>query len=75
MILAGVAATVLLVVVIGLYASRKVRGDSENFIVAGRGLILPLAAATLMAQAVDTNATLGNTDLGVRVLGRGLRCR
>jgi Na+/proline symporter len=63
MILAGVAATVLLVVVIGLYASRKVRGDSENFIVAGRGLILPLAAATLMAQAVDTNATLGNTDL------------
>jgi Na+/proline symporter len=63
MILSGVAATVLAVVVIGLYASRKVRGDSENFIVAGRGLILPLAAATLMAQAVDTNATLGNTDL------------
>ena len=26
-------------------------------------LALPLAAATLMAQSVDSNATLGNTDL------------
>jgi hypothetical protein len=38
--------------------ARKIQGDSANYIVAGRGLILPLAAATLMAQAVDTNATL-----------------
>ncbi|MGB3512261.1 MAG: hypothetical protein WBA93_24095 [Microcoleaceae cyanobacterium] len=30
---------------------------------AGRRLTLPLAAATLMAQSVDSNATLGNTDL------------
>lgn len=48
---------------IGIWASKRVRGDSVNFLVAGRGLTLPLAAATLMAQSVDSNATLGNTDL------------
>lgn len=63
MILAGVAASTLLVVVIGLVVSRKVAGDSTNFLVAGRSLTLPLVAASLMGQAVDANATLGNTDL------------
>lgn len=48
---------------IGVWASRQIKGDSVNYLVAGRGLVLPLAAATLMAQSVDSNATLGNTDL------------
>lgn len=48
---------------IGVLASKKIKGDSVNYLVAGRGLVLPLAAATLMAQSVDSNATLGNTDL------------
>ncbi|MGB3671645.1 MAG: sodium:solute symporter family protein [Phormidesmis sp.] len=48
---------------IGIWASKQIKGDSVNFLVAGRGLVLPLAAATLMAQSVDSNATLGNTDL------------
>lgn len=48
---------------IGVWASKQVKGDSVNFLVAGRGMVLPLAAATLMAQSVDSNATLGNTDL------------
>lgn len=48
---------------IGIWASRRIKGDSINFLVAGRGLVLPLAAATLMAQSVDSNATLGNMDL------------
>jgi Na+/proline symporter len=48
---------------IGVWASKQIKGDSVNFLVAGRGLILPVAAATLMAQSVDSNATLGNTDL------------
>ncbi|WP_299413865.1 sodium:solute symporter family protein [Acaryochloris sp. IP29b_bin.148] len=48
---------------IGVWASQQIKGDSVNFLVAGRGLALPLAAATLMAQSVDSNATLGNTDL------------
>jgi len=48
---------------IGVWASKQIKGDSVNYLVAGRGLVLPLAAATLMAQSVDSNATLGNTDL------------
>lgn len=63
MIILGVAVGVLAVVLIGLSVARKVEGDSTNFLVAGRTLALPLTAAGLMGQAVDTNATLGNTDL------------
>lgn len=48
---------------VGVWASRQIKGDSVNYLVAGRGLALPVAAATLMAQSVDSNATLGNTDL------------
>jgi SSS family solute:Na+ symporter len=59
----GVGLGVLAVVLIGLSVARKVAGDSTNFLVAGRSLALPLTAAGLMGQAVDTNATLGNTDL------------
>jgi solute:Na+ symporter, SSS family len=59
----GIGLGVLVVVLIGLSVARKVAGDSTNFLVAGRSLALPLTAAGLMGQAVDTNATLGNTDL------------
>lgn len=62
-IIYGLVAIIVVMMAVGLYVSRKVNGDSINYIVAGRGLILPLAAATLMAQSLDTNATLGNTDL------------
>jgi DNA-binding CsgD family transcriptional regulator len=63
MILLGVGLSILLVLAIGLVVSRKVEGDSGRYLVAGRTLGLPLVAAGLMAQAVDSNATLGNTDL------------
>lgn len=63
MILIGVAFFIFLQIAIGLNFVKRVQGNSTNFIVAGRGLVLPLAAAALMAQAVDSNATLGNTDL------------
>lgn len=63
MIILGVGLTVAGVVVLGLVVARKVDGDATNFLVAGRSLALPLSAAGLMGQAVDTNATLGNTDL------------
>jgi solute:Na+ symporter, SSS family len=66
MIITGVAIGVLLVLVVGLLVARKVDGDSTNFLVAGRSLALPLAAAGLMGQAVDSNATLGNTDLSAQ---------
>ncbi|MGQ0479453.1 MAG: sodium:solute symporter family protein [Pseudonocardia sp.] len=63
MIITGVALGVLIVMAVGLAVARKVDGDSTNFLVAGRSLALPLSAAGLMGQAVDSNATLGNTDL------------
>ena len=62
-VLIGLAVFIAGIMGVGLYASRRIQGDSVNYIVAGRGLILPLAAATLMAQSLDANATLGNTDL------------
>ncbi|WP_433781346.1 sodium:solute symporter family transporter [Actinomycetospora sp. CA-101289] len=63
MIIIGVGVGVLLVVAVGLWFARRVDGDSTNFLVAGRSLALPLSAAGLMGQAVDSNATLGNMDL------------
>jgi Na+/proline symporter len=59
----GIILFLLATLGIGIYASKQIKGDSVNYLVAGRGLMLPLAAATLMAQSVDSNATLGNTDL------------
>lgn len=63
MIILGVGVGVVLVVAVGLVVARRVDGDSTNFLVAGRTLLLPLSAAGLMGQAVDSNATLGNMDL------------
>ncbi len=62
-IVGGVAIFLLVCISIGLYMARNIDGDSVNYIVAGRGLILPIVAATLMAQSLDANATLGSTDL------------
>ncbi|ELS03088.1 Na+/proline symporter [Xenococcus sp. PCC 7305] len=59
----GILVFLFATLAIGMWAAKQVKGDSENYLVAGRGLVLPLAAATLMAQSVDSNATLGNTDL------------
>ena len=63
MIIAGVLLSVALVVAVGMTVARRVDGDRSAFLVAGRSMALPLVAAGLMGQAVDTNATLGNTDL------------
>ena len=63
MIIAGVGLSVLAVVLVGIVVARKVDGDSANYLVAGRRLGVPLVAASLMAAAVDSNATVGNTDL------------
>ena len=66
MIIAGVAIGVLLVVVRRACRRPQGRRRQPNFLVAGRSLALPLSAAGLMGQAVDSNATLGNTDLSSR---------
>ncbi len=63
-LLIGVGATVLLVIVVGMLVGRKVEGDSQNFLVAGRNMPIYLVAPALMVAAVDSNATVGNMDLG-----------
>jgi SSS family solute:Na+ symporter len=63
MIILGVGITVLAVLGVGIFVAKKVDGDSENFLVAGRRLGVPLVAVSLTAAAVDANATVGNTDL------------
>jgi SSS family solute:Na+ symporter len=63
MIILGVSITVLAVLVVGIGVARKVDGDSVNYLVAGRRLGVPLVAVSLTAAAVDSNATVGNTDL------------
>jgi SSS family solute:Na+ symporter len=63
MIILGVAITVLVVLAVGIHVARKVDGDSANYLVAGRRLGVPLVAVSLTAAAVDSNATVGNTDL------------
>ena len=63
MLLFGVGITVLLVLFVGMYVGRKVGGDSQNFLVAGRMLPIYLVAPALMVAAVDSNATVGNMDL------------
>ncbi|MCD5351023.1 sodium:solute symporter family transporter [Kineosporia mesophila] len=63
MITAGVGLSVLVVLVVGIAVARKVDGDSTNYLVAGRQLGVPLVAVALTTAAVDSNATVGNTDL------------
>jgi SSS family solute:Na+ symporter len=63
LLLFGVGISVALVLFVGMYVGRKVEGDSQNFLVAGRMLPLYLVAPALMAAAVDSNATVGNMDL------------
>ena len=63
MILLGVAISIAVVVAVGFYVSKRVEGDSSNFLVGGRMLPFWLVGGALMGAAVDTNATLGNTDL------------
>jgi SSS family solute:Na+ symporter len=63
MILLGVGVSIAVVVLVGFYVSRRIEGDSSNFLVGGRMLPFWLVGGALMGSAVDTNATLGNTDL------------
>ncbi|WP_346618642.1 sodium:solute symporter family transporter [Blastococcus montanus] len=63
MIVAGIGVCLLVITVSGLVSARRVRGNSANYLVAGRSLSAGLVGAVLISQAVDSNATLGNADL------------
>eukprot|EP00562_Extubocellulus_spinifer_P003685 CAMPEP_0178538068 /NCGR_PEP_ID=MMETSP0696-20121128/36917_1 /TAXON_ID=265572 /ORGANISM="Extubocellulus spinifer, Strain CCMP396" /LENGTH=745 /DNA_ID=CAMNT_0020170321 /DNA_START=16 /DNA_END=2254 /DNA_ORIENTATION=- len=51
---------------IGLATIFFVKGKAENFFVAGRSLPLWIVVPTLAAQSLDSNALLGNVDLGYK---------
>jgi Na+/proline symporter len=65
-ILLGVGISIAVVVFVGFLVSKRIAGDSANFLVGGRVLPLVLVGGALMGSAVDTNATLGNTDLAAQ---------
>ncbi|MBC7926812.1 MAG: hypothetical protein H7039_14255, partial [Bryobacteraceae bacterium] len=48
---------------VGLYTWTQVRGSSERFTVCGKSMPFFVIGTALLAQAVDGNATLGNTSL------------
>lgn len=50
-------------ILIGLFVGKKIRGKTENYIVAGRSWSFIFVALALLSQAIDGNATLGNTQL------------
>lgn len=48
---------------IGLYTYTQVRGSSKNYTVCGKSMPFLVVGTALAAQAIDGNATLGNTSL------------
>jgi Na+/proline symporter len=48
---------------VGVYTYTKVRGSSTNYTVCNKSLPFIVVGTTLLAQAVDGNATLGNVSL------------
>lgn len=54
---------VVISVILGMSTYFLVHGDAVNFFVAGRSLGVGLVSISLAAQAIDTNALLGNADL------------
>jgi len=51
---------------IGLLTYFLVKGEAENYFVAGKSLPLWIVAMTLGAQSVDSNSLLGNVDLSYK---------
>lgn len=54
---------ILVSLAIGLYTYRKVQGSSKNYTVCNRSIPFFIIGTALAAQAVDGNATLGNSSL------------
>ena len=64
---AAVIVFMCLCTIIGALAFIKVKGELEKFFVAGRNLPLAVITATLASQSLDSNAALGNIDLGYKL--------
>jgi hypothetical protein len=62
----AVAISIAVSFIIGMGTFFIVKGESENFFVAGRSLPLWIVSITLAAQSIDSNALLGNVDLSYK---------
>jgi hypothetical protein len=58
--------SVVISFVVGMISYVCVRGQSENYFLAGRSLNLTIVAVTLAAASIDSNALLGNADLSYK---------
>lgn len=56
-------AFVALSFLVGVYTSKFVHGSGKRFLVCGKSMPFLVVGTTLVAQALDGNATLGNTGL------------
>lgn len=63
MIGASILLTVAVLLLLGFWSARRVRGSAGNFTLAGRTLTAPIVAILLMSQVIDSNATVGAADL------------
>lgn len=59
----GIVLSFAFSIIIGLFVGKKIKNNPLNFTVAGRKLPAILVSLALLAQAIDGNATLGNTQL------------
>jgi Na+/proline symporter len=62
----GVALAIGFSFLLGILSYFFVKGEAENYFVAGKSLPLWIVAMTLGAQSVDSNTLLGNVDLSYR---------
>jgi hypothetical protein len=62
----GVAFAIGFSFLLGILSYFFVKGEAENYFVAGKSLPMWIVAMTLGAQSVDSNTLLGNVDLAFR---------
>jgi len=61
--LATIVVFMVIFCLIGIGTIYFIKGDAQNFFVAGRSLPLWVVTMTLASQSIDSNALLGNADL------------
>ena len=73
MILLGVGISIAVVVLVGFLVSKRIAGDSANFLVAGRSLPLILVGGALMGTGgvLSMGCTVGQAITGVSTLALG----
>ena len=59
----GVVLFLTIIIGVGVYLSKSVKGKCSRYLVADRKLALVVVSATMMAQSIDADITLGVTNL------------